>query len=76
MTAPSPWATGLNNRQAIRLSDLRDQVNRGALALTASEGMELAKLEWLLVQGIHAVALDENADRDRARLAELEGDRS
>jgi chromosome segregation ATPase len=72
LNAPSPWATGLTNRQAIRLADLRDQVNRGALALTTMETRELDKLEWLIKEAQHGVALGENADRDRARIAELE----
>lgn len=64
LNAPSPWAPGLTNRQAIRLDDLRMQVSIGSLALSRHEAAEYQALQEKIGRALHGEALEENAERD------------
>lgn len=62
LNAPSPWAPGLTNRQAIRLADLRE--THGMRGLGAREDAERWALEAEIGRALHGEALEENAERD------------
>ncbi len=63
--APSPWATGLTNREAIRLDDLRMTRHIGTRPLDRHEAAECQALQEKIGRALHGQALAENAERSR-----------
>lgn len=62
MNAPSAWAPGLTNRQAIVLADLREE--HGRRGLSPREDAKRWALEAQIGRALHGAALEENEDRD------------